>query len=27
VSMMQRMGIETEAFASSSGRLTGLEMS
>ena len=26
VSMMQRMGIETEAFASSSGRLTGLEM-
>lgn len=27
VSMMQRMGIETEGFASSSGRLTGLEMS
>ena len=27
VSMMHRMGIETEAFASSSGRLTGLEMS
>ena len=27
VSMMQRMGIETETFASSSGRLTGLEMS
>jgi len=27
VSMMQPMGIETEAFASSSGRVTGLEMS
>ena len=26
VSMMQRMGIETDAFASSSGRLTGLEV-
>jgi len=26
VSMMQRMGVETEAFASSSGRLTGLEV-
>lgn len=26
VSMVQRMGIETEAFASSSGRLTGLEL-
>ena len=25
VSMMQRMGVETDAFASSSGRLTGLE--
>jgi hypothetical protein len=26
VSMMQRMGVETDAFASSSGRLTGLEV-
>ena len=24
--MMQRLGVETDAFASSSGRLTGLEM-
>ena len=26
VSVMQRMGVETDAFASSSGRLTGLEL-
>jgi hypothetical protein len=26
VSMMQRMGIDTDSFASSSGRLTGLEL-